>query len=135
MVWHRNEGEDPDEVLQNKFTAYVASAVQRMRASYIDAAMKSLQASLLIEETVSDCTFDLEAEALKEVPLFMKLQNEKLFAALSELTERERYVFFNRALDEMSLEELACKLDLSYKGVAAVYYRTVQKIKKKMKGE
>lgn len=135
MVWYRNEGQEPDEILQNKFTAYVATAVQRKKAAYIDSAMKSLQASLLIEETVTDNTFDLEAEALKEVPLFMKLQNEKLFAALSELTERERYVFFNRALDEMSLEELACKLELSYKGVAAVYYRTVQKIKKKMKGE
>ena len=90
MVWHRNEGKEPDEVLQNKFTAYVASAVQRKRASCIDSAMKSLQVSLLIEETVSDSMFDLETEALKEVPLFMKLQNEKLFAALSELTERER---------------------------------------------
>lgn len=135
MVWYRNEGLEPDEILQNKFTAYVATAVQRKKAAYIDAAMKSLQASQLIEEIIEDCSFDLDAEALIEVPLYMKLQNEKLFSALSELTERERYVFFNRALDEMSLEELACKLNLSYKGVAAVYYRTIQKIKKKMKGE
>ena len=135
MVWYRNEGLEPDEILQNKFTAYVATAVQRKKAAYIDAAMKSLQASQLIEEIIEDCSFDLDAEALIEVPLYMKLQNEKLFSALSELTERERYVFFNRALDEMSLEDLACKLNLSYKGVAAVYYRTIQKIKKKMKGE
>ena len=135
MVWYRNEGLEPDEILQNKFTAYVATAVQRKKAAYIDAAMKSLQASQLIEEIIEDCSFDLDAEALIEVPLYMKLQNEKLFSALSELTERDRYVFFNRALDEMSLEELACKLNLSYKGVAAVYYRTIQKIKKKMKGE
>lgn len=135
MVWHRNEGQEPDEILQNKFTAYVATAVQRKKASYIDSAMKNLQAAQLIEEAMEDCSFDIEAEALAEVPLYMKLQNDKLFSALSELTERERFVFFNRALDEMSLEELACKLDLSYKGVAAVYYRTIQKIKKKMKGE
>lgn len=81
-----------------------------------------------------DNAFDLE-EALSEIPLYMRLQNEKLFWSLSALTERERYVFFNRALDEKSLDELAAELGLSYKGVAAIYYRSVQKIKKKMKGE
>lgn len=38
-------------------------------------------------------------------------------------------------LDERSLDELAAELGLSYKGFAAIYYRAIQKIKKKMKGE
>ena len=40
MVWHRKEGQNPDEVLQNRFTAYLLSTVHRRRAAYIDAAMK-----------------------------------------------------------------------------------------------
>ena len=35
----------------------------------------------------------------------------------------------------ISENELASELGLSYKGVAAIYYRTIQKIKKYMKGE
>ena len=135
MVWQRNEGHEQDDVLQNRFTAYLLSAVQRRKAQYIDTLMKVQQTSTLIEETVMDTGFDLEAEVSQEIPLYMRLQNEKLFLSLSRLTERERYVFFTRALDERSLDELASELGLSYKGVAAIYYRTIQKIKKSMKGE
>lgn len=134
MVIQRNKGKEQDEVLQNRFTAYLFSAVQRRRAQYIDEEVKAQKISSLMEERTMDNAFDLE-EALSEIPLYMRLQNEKLFWSLSALTERERYVFFNRALDEKSLDELAAELGLSYKGVAAIYYRSIQKIKKKMKGE
>ena len=135
MTWQRNEGREQDEVLQNKFTAYLLSAAQRRKALYIDTLVKAQQISHLIEETAMDSTFELEQEALQGIPLYMRIQNEKLFWSLSHLTERERYVFFNRALDERSLDELAAELGLSYKGVAAIYYRAIQKIKKKMKGD
>ena len=134
MVWQRNEGHEQDDVLQNRFTAYLLSAVQRRKAQYIDTLMKVQQTTTMIEETVMDTGLDLE-EASQGIPLYMRLQNEKLFLSLSRLTERERYVFFTRALDERSLDELASELGLSYKGVAAIYYRTIQKIKKSMKGE
>ena len=135
MVWQRNEGHEQDDILQNRFTAYLLSAVQRRKAQYIDTLRKVQQTSTLIEETVMDTGLDLEGEASQGIPLYMRLQNEKLFLSLSRLTERERYVFFTRALDERSLDELASELGLSYKGVAAIYYRTIQKIKKNMKGE
>ena len=135
MVWHRNAGQDPDEILQNRFTAYLLSAVQRRRAEYIDAKVRACQMSSLDEKICEDRKFDLDREALKSFPLFMELQNEKLFQSLSDLSERERYVFFNRALDEKTFDELGWELGLSYKGVAAIYYRTIQKVKKKMKGE
>ena len=134
MVWQRNEGLEQEEIIQNRFTAYLLSAVQRRKAQYIDTQVKTQHISMLIEETLADDAFDLEKEALQGIPLYMRLQNEKLFWALSNLSERERYVFFNRALDERSLEELAGDLGMSYKGVAAIYYRTVQKIKRNMKG-
>ena len=135
MVWHRNAGQDPDEILQNRFTAYLLSAVQRRRAVYIDAKVRECQNSSLDEKICEDRKFDLDREALKKFPLLMKLQNEKLFQSLTELSDRERYVLFNRVLDEKSFEELGWELGLSYKGVAAIYYRTIQKVKKKMKGE
>ena len=135
MVWQINEGHEQDDILQNRFTAYLLAAVQRRKAQYIDTLVKAQQTSTLIEETVMDPVFDLEKEVSQGIPLYMRLQNEKLFLSLSRLTERERYVFFTRALDERSLDELASELGLSYKGVAAIYYRTIQKIKKSKKGE
>lgn len=134
MVWHRNEGQDNDDVLQNKFTAYLLSAVKRRRALYIDNALRNQKLSEMIEAAVTDDTFDFDSELSLDAPLYMKIQNEKLYQALFKLSERERYVFFNRVLEEKSLDELAAELGLSYKGVAAVYYRTVERIRKKMRG-
>ena len=134
MVWHRNEGQDNDDVLQNKFTAYLLSAVKRRRALYIDTALRNQKLTEMIEATVTDDTFEFDSEPSLDAPLYMKIQNEKLYQALFELSERERYVFFNRVLEEKSLDELAAELGLSYKGTAAVYYRTVERIRKKMRG-
>lgn len=133
MVLSRNDGQNQDEVLQNRFTAYLLSAVTRRKAQYIDELIRSSNASELIEDTALDSSFDLEQEAFIE-DRSLSLQNEKLIDAINSLSERERYIFFNRALDEMSIDDLAVKFGLSYKGAAAVYYRTIQKIKKKMKG-
>ena len=134
MVWHRNEGQNEDDVLQNKFTAYLLSAVKRRRALYIETAMRDMKITEAIEDTAVDDIIDFDMDYYMDVPVYMKIQNEKLYQALFELSERERYVLFNRVLDEKSLDELAVELGLSYKGVAAVYYRTIQRIKKKMKG-
>ena len=79
MVWQRNEGHEQDDVLQNRFTAYLLSAVQRRKAQYIDTLMKVQQTSTLIGETVMDTEFDLEGEASQGIPLYMRLQNVKLF--------------------------------------------------------
>ena len=135
MVFQRNEGYEQDEILQNRFTSYLLSAVQRRRAQYIDEEVKVQKISSLMEERAMDTSFDLEEEAFGDIPLYMRLQNEKLFWALSTLTERERYVFFSCALTEKEYGELAAELGLSYKGVAAIYYRAIQKIKKRMKEE
>lgn len=68
----------------------------------------------------------------KELPLLLQLENDSLLYALKEINERERHVFLSRILDEKSFEVLAAELGLSYKGVAAIYYRAIAKIKKKM---
>ena len=80
-------------------------------------------------------SFDLEAEALKDLPFSMKMENEALLMAFLSLNERERYVLLKRIVDEVSIEDLAEGLGLGYKGAAAVYYRAIKKIKRKMKGE
>ena len=134
MVWHRNEGRDSDDVLHNKFTSYLLSAVKRRRTLYINTILRDRKVTERMEGTVTDETFDFDAEYFLDAPVYMKIQNEKLYQALFELSERERYVFFNRVLEEKSMDELAAELGLSYKGVAAVYYRTVQRIRNKMRG-
>ena len=53
-----------------------------------------------------------------------------LLEALQKLNERERQIFLARTLEEEDFETLGAKFGLSYKGAAALYYRTIQKIRK-----
>lgn len=65
----------------------------------------------------------------------IEFQNDKLKKAIELLNDRERFVLFSRTLVEHSFDEIAQDLNLSYKGVAAIYYRAIQKIKKNMEEE
>ena len=134
MIWKKYEDQTRDEVLQNRFTAYLTSAVSRRRAEYIDKLIQLQNQLNFNSANIVDKNFDIEEEVLKSFPLHLQIQNEDLFLSIAELSEQERYIFFNRALGELSLDEMAAELGMSYKAVAAVYYRTIQKLKIKMQG-
>lgn len=135
MIWKKYEDQTRDEVLQNRFTAYLTSAVSRRRAEYIDKLIQLQNQLNFNSANIVDKNFDVEEEVLKSFPLHLQIQNEDLFLSIAELSEQERYIFFNRALGELSLNEMAAELGMNYKTVAAVYYRTIQKLKKRMQGE
>ena len=60
------------------------------------------------------------------------LESLMLTQALGQISDRERYIFFARALEKRSFDDLAAELGMGYKGVAAVYYRAIQKLKKEL---
>lgn len=130
-MWQRNNGKDKEEKLQNRFTVYLVKAAYRRKKDYIH--MKNRQRQF--ESYTEDCSFKLglNSNLYEGVPLPMQLENSILIFALRQLGERERYVLFAHVLDEKSFEELGNELGLSYKGVAAVYYRAIKKIKDKMR--
>lgn len=119
-------------MLQNQFTAYVSSALQRRKNDYIQQALRRQQPECLTADVHLKQEYSIEQNIFNELPLFMQLENNALLCALKEISRRERYVFFSRVLDEKSFEVLAKDIGLSYKGVAAIYYRTIKKIRKRM---
>lgn len=133
-MWHKNHGQTEDEILRNRFTAYLLTAIQRRRKDYLQHLMKNMEIGGLLESREGDEYYDIEDEELAEMPLMMKLENQELLLALQQLGERERYVLLNRVLEEKSFEMLSLELGLTYKGVSAIYYRAVQKVKKRMRG-
>ena len=57
------------------------------------------------------------------------IENAALEEVLNRISERDRYIFFSRALHGRSFHELALELDLGYQGVAAAYHRVCKKVK------
>ncbi|MCM1235789.1 MAG: sigma-70 family RNA polymerase sigma factor [Ruminococcus flavefaciens] len=132
-MWQKNSGKSETEILQNQFTTYLATAIQRRRSEYIQQAARLQQVEHMMETIYFDQGYDREEDLFYGLPLFMQLEDSVLLHALKEIDERERHIFLSRVLDGRSFESLAEEMGMGYKGVAAVYYRTIQKIKKKMK--
>ena len=130
-MWQKNNGKSETEILQNQFTAYLATAVQRRRNDYIQQMNRRQQTESLTDgfPFMPECS--IEQDMFLGLPILMQLEDSALLHALKELSERERYIFLARALDRKSFDVLAEEMGLGYKGVSAVYYRTVQKIRKK----
>lgn len=131
-MWQKNNGKSETEILQNRFTAYLATAVQHRRNEYIQQINRRQQTEIVTDVIGDRQKGDVEKDMLLGLPLSMQLEDSALIHALKEVNERERNIFFARVLDERSFESLAEELGLGYKGVAAIYYRTIRKIKKKM---
>lgn len=108
------------------------TAIRRRRGEYTQQLLKHQQMELLAAEVQADQGYDLEQKWFEEMPLLLRLENDVLLNALKEISERERHVFLSHVLDEKSFEALAMELGLSYKGVAAIYYRVIRKMRKRM---
>ena len=85
-------------------------------------------------EVVYESEPSSEEVVLDRLPLMDVIENGALLEALQKLNERERQIFLDRTLEEEDFETLGAKFGLSYKGVAALYYRTIQKIRKSIEG-
>ena len=125
-MWQRNNGQAEDD-LQFRFTAYLVSAVKRRRKDYLIQLYKRSS----IESTVEVV---YESEPSSEEVVLDVIENGALLEALQKLNERERQIFLARTLEEEDFETLGAKFGLSYKGAAALYYRTIQKIRKSIEG-
>lgn len=119
----RNNGVTEQEKLQNRFTAFVTTSMSRVRIDY-----------LRKEKSATRYTYEMEDEKIALIPDSSDFMSElcdsdSLAYALKQLDERERYVLISRVIEEKSFEEIADKLGLKYKGVAAIYYRTTAKLR------
>jgi RNA polymerase sigma factor (sigma-70 family) len=131
-MWQKNNGKSETEIVQNRFTAYLATAVKRRRNDYLQQQDRHQQIESLAEDYPFLLEYSIEQDMLLGLPVLMQLEDSALLCALKELSERERYIFLTRALDGKGFEVLAEETGMGYKGVSAVYYRTVQKIKRKI---
>ncbi len=132
LMWQRNNGRGEANILQNQFTAYLVTAIHWQKITYLRKYSKlkkresptdfdNLFAHTL--DSMVENTFSVEQPVLESITLAQ---------ALSKISDRERYILLARVLEERSFEDLASELGIGYKGAAALYYRTIQKMKRKM---
>lgn len=124
-MWQKNSGKGEANILQNKFTRYLITTVDRDKATYLRQSKKAVR-ELPTEQD------DLKSLLGAEQHMWESLVLEE---ALDEISRRDRYIFLARVLERRSYDDLADELGLGYKGVAAAYYRVLQKLRRALRGE
>lgn len=132
-MWGRNDGKTAADILQNQFTRYLVTAVKRQKVSYIRSKRQMAGREVSLEIKENERFFYAETDMLGALPLTEQLEDQGLRIALKEMRERERYILLEHVLAGRSFAELSAGLGISYKGIAAVYYRAVKKIRERMK--
>lgn len=126
-MYKRNDGLTGDQILQNQFTAFLNTALCNTRKAYLRGKYRRCKRECITDEFFL-CPYDGEYTE-------SAVDYAELYAALSAIREKERRVFLARVLDEKGFDEIARELGLSYKGAAAIYYRTIAKLRVLLGGE
>lgn len=126
-MFKKNNGSNEHDILQNQFTSYLSFAVSNARIDFIRAKIARLKR----EQVTDQYELLITQEVLEVESIF---ENEALTQAIKDIKEKERQVFLARVLDDKKFKEIAEELGMGEKGVAAIYYRTVKKLRDILEG-
>ena len=120
-MFNKNNGSLEQEILQNQFTAFIITSIQREKLAYLKAQYRR------------ECRIcEMEEEHFNLIPddsdfVSTLCETDALTVAIGKLTNRERQIVISRVINECSFEEIAEELGVKYKGVTAAYYRAIEK--------
>ena len=125
----RNDGISKDDICQNQFTAYVVLAVKRKRQTYIKKKQRDNEKETRTKKETEQSEF---RTAGYDIWSRIEPQNEKLMAAMQQLSLKERVVVIGYVLQGKTFKEIAKEVGLTEKGAASVYYRSIKKLRAKI---
>lgn len=125
---HKNDGQGENNALQNQFTAYLQTALRRKKRDYMDKQLRVNSREVPVDFQAAQFSDD----SVKIAGRAPTAEGDALTRALSRLTTRERYILFERILNERSYEDLATPLGLQRSGVSAAYRRIILKLRKEL---
>lgn len=117
-------------LIRNRFTAYLSSAIHNRRIDYLYKGKKAAIQTLPLEEAPPLLM------TMQEADIYAALERrDVLYRSLKQITDRERYVLFAHVLEEKDFGQIGKELGLSYKGAASVYYRAISRMRRQIGGD
>lgn len=133
--------------VQNRFTAYLISALVHRRMRYMEKQKYLLQRETVLEDQEIKRYLDFEKQyqnylgeqedfVLEDWEKFREfmlvLESDNLMRALNKLKEREHKLLFARVFGEMTFEELGKKFGMKPKQAEMSYYYILRKLRKEL---
>ena len=118
--------------LRVEFTAYLSKALD---ATMINFCREQRRQRAIYDALIQRDFSARESENIYSQSTYFKeqLEDPTLESAINNLNYRYRYILYARIIEERSFEEIGLALGLNYKGVAAIYYRALRKIREEVK--
>lgn len=128
----RNDGTSKDNIVQNRFAAYLKVSIAHQKAKYL-AGIDELQ-----KREISYEGTEIAAQipgALEHTDRYFEdeISDQYLCQALEKLKERDRTVVLKRAVSGESFLEIATDIGIPYVNVKAIYRRSLEKLRKEMR--
>ena len=138
----RNEGKSKSEKLQNEFTKYLSVALTRNRTRYIKKKMEDAAHCVLMEPGHEDENgkpeTDPEPCLEKSLPhswveVLDRIEDEKLYRLLCELTPAETMVLFQHTIRDLPYKEVEKQTGVSSQTLENQHYGAIRKMKQKLR--
>lgn len=133
--------------IQNRFTAYLVSAVRNKRINYMEKQKNMLQKETLLTEQEIKKYLNVERQyqnffgepqyaVLEDWEKFreflLALGSDNLMKALNKLKDKEHKLLFARVFGAMTFEELGRKFGMKPKQAEMSYYYILRKLRKEL---
>ena len=119
---------DSNNTVQYRFTAYLRNAIRNRKINYLYRKKKLITVDFPVEN------YEIPAETPDEY-ITRLAEYEAVQVALRMIRERERYVLLARIIDGKEFGTIGKELGIGYKGAAAVFYRTLEKLRRILGGD
>lgn len=129
------DNQSRDCALQNRFTGYLQVALKRKKRDYIQKQLRQKTREFPVDFQTNEVVDSSNLGFTESCKGLSQLEDIAFARALSGLTARERFILFERVLNDRGYDELAETLGLRYNGVASAYHRIIKKLRKELRGE
>ena len=127
-----NDGIGESNMFQNQFTAYLTKAIRSKKIQFLCSKERQKQHEISLDTQEYALKIQSSSDMLESMSLLDQIENTLLQQALHKLKARERYILFAKIFNERTFDELSAELGIGYKGIAAIYYRMINKIRKEL---
>ena len=131
----QNDGIGEDNVLQNRFTAYLMAAIRNRKINYLQNKARLQRIEIALEAQFPLISISWGEDLSAGLSVIDQLESHWLQDALRQARERELYILFARALYGQSFADIAQELGLKLKTVTSIYYRLIERLREDLRGD
>ena len=128
----RNDGKGPDNVAQNRFTAYLLVAMRNTRRMYLEKRKAILQHELPLDQIWDNNALIYEPDMLDFLSPLDQLEDPKLQALLNRASERDLHILVSRIVEDKSLREICQDLNTGFNTVSSAYHRLIRRLRREL---